>query len=210
MRSDYKCTSVVAAVVLGFAAGNVVANSVERLKFIKADLYTAAKSIHDVDRLGFLFANHAGAPKSFEIDAGAPTKQAKAVAEVFGKSVTTVATIVVFEDGLRERATATERLDEMNAWLSGRFSASDARRAMGESDAFREFLLATQGAAKELSGSIGAGKTVSFRNLPPEQQQTVLDLARAAKWSTPTHVMASLMDQWAQYRHPDRTNSIRK
>jgi hypothetical protein len=170
MRSDYKCTSIVAAVVLGFAAGNVVANAVERLKLMKADLYTAAKSIHDVDRLDFLFANQAGAPKSFEIDAGAPTKRAKAVAQVFGKSVTTVANIVVFEDGLKEHATAAERLDEMNAWLPGRFPASDARRAMGESDAFREFLLATQGAAKGLSTSIGAGKTVSFRNLPPDQQ----------------------------------------
>jgi hypothetical protein len=190
--------------LLGFHAGNVMADTAARIRFEKADLYTASSRLHQETKTDFLFANRPSQPKTFEVEQGPVEKSIEGVARAFGKKATKVASVVVLDDGLADRATAAERMDEANMWLLARLPASDARRAKGESDAFWIFLDASRLSAQSLSAELGAGTTTTFGELTPQQQQTALDLARAAKWSLPANHMASLLDQWGQYRHPRR------
>lgn len=204
MKNNSTILAAVAALVGGFGLGNVLAQTGERLEFQKADLFTCASRLHRERNRDFLFANPSPRAKTFEIDAGSVDETIRDVAKAFGRRASVVAGVVVFEDGMRERSTATERLDELNAWLLANFPASEGRREMGQSDAFRVFLLATQADAKSLWSSLGPDKQMRFGELPQQQQQAVLDLARAAKWTHAATTMASLLDQWSQEIHRKR------
>lgn len=188
-------------VVVGFMSGNVLAVTAARLRFEKADLYAASLRLHRELGADLLFANPPSTPtKTFEVDASDATQATKAVAGAFGRRATTVQSIVLFEDGLRPRATAPERLDEINGWLLTHFPCSDASRERGEADAFAEFGNALYANAQSVAGQLGSQVDVPFASLSPEQQRMVLDLARGVKWTPPASAMKSLMEQWARYR----------
>lgn len=196
MRNNRLVLATLAALIGGFGLGNVLAETGARLKFDGSDLYAAATRLHRDNKRDFLFANASPRARTFEVDASSIEDSIRGIARAFDKKSSVVANVVVFEDGMKERATAMERIDELNTWLLANFPASEGRRKMGQSDAFRVFLLATRADAKTLSKGLGPGTQKSFGDLTPQEQQAALDLARAARWSYAATDMASLLDQW--------------